>query len=153
MTGPHCEVTLFCFSTKCLSKPSKGICTKLASLPASKSTKNLLCCLPLHRPQLPDPCKRQDSVKRCHTAWKPRENFLTEFLPTKTGLIVSLRNGSLLLLSSVTDKRTSWSFFRLPWWLSLVKNPPATRETWVRSLGRENSPGGGYGNPLQYSCQ
>ena len=25
-------------------------------------------------------------------------------------------------------------------------------ETWVRSLGQEDSPGEGYGNPLQYSC-
>ena len=31
-----------------------------------------------------------------------------------------------------------------------VKNLPAMRETWVRSLGRE-SPRGGHGNPLQYS--
>ena len=35
----------------------------------------------------------------------------------------------------------------------LVKNPPATQETWVRSLGQENSPGGGHGDPLQYSGQ
>ena len=33
-----------------------------------------------------------------------------------------------------------------------VKNPPAMWETWVRSLGWEDSPGGGHGNPLQYSC-
>ena len=33
-----------------------------------------------------------------------------------------------------------------------VKNLPAMQETWVRSLGRENSPGEGNGNPLQYSC-
>ena len=26
------------------------------------------------------------------------------------------------------------------------------QETWVRSLGWEDSPGGGHGNPLQYSC-
>ena len=26
------------------------------------------------------------------------------------------------------------------------------RETWVRSLGWEDSPGEGNGNPLQYSC-
>ena len=26
------------------------------------------------------------------------------------------------------------------------------RETWVWSLGWEDSPGGGHGNPLQYSC-
>ena len=31
----------------------------------------------------------------------------------------------------------------------MIKNPPAMQETWVQ-LGR--SPGGGQGNPLQYSC-
>ena len=40
-------------------------------------------------------------------------------------------------------------------WASLVaqtvKNPPAMGETWVRSRGREDSPGEGNGNPLQYS--
>ena len=33
-----------------------------------------------------------------------------------------------------------------------LKRLPAMRETWVRSLGREGSPGEGNGNPLQYSC-
>ena len=41
-------------------------------------------------------------------------------------------------------------------WASLVaqivKNPPAMWETWVQSLGWEDFPGGGHGNPLQYSC-
>ena len=39
---------------------------------------------------------------------------------------------------------------------SAVKNPPAMQEmqeTWVRSLGWEDPPGVGHGNPLQYSCQ
>ena len=35
---------------------------------------------------------------------------------------------------------------------SVVKNPPAKQETWVQSLAWEDSPGEGYGNPLQYSC-
>ena len=38
---------------------------------------------------------------------------------------------------------------------STVKNLPAmkeTQETRVLSLGWEDSPGGGNGNPLQYSC-
>ena len=34
----------------------------------------------------------------------------------------------------------------------LVKNQPAMQETQVRSLGQEESPGGGSGNPLQYPC-
>ena len=33
----------------------------------------------------------------------------------------------------------------------LVKNTPALKETLVRSLGREDSPGEGKGYPLQYS--
>jgi len=33
-----------------------------------------------------------------------------------------------------------------------VKNLPAMRETWVRSLGGEDPLEGGQGNPLQYSC-
>ena len=41
-------------------------------------------------------------------------------------------------------------------WASLmtqmVKNLPAMRETQVQSLGWEDPPGEGNGNPLQYSC-
>ena len=33
-----------------------------------------------------------------------------------------------------------------------VKSLPAMQETRVRSLGLEDSPGEGIGNPLQYSC-
>ena len=33
-----------------------------------------------------------------------------------------------------------------------VENLPAMQETGVRSLGWEDSPGGGHGHPLQYSC-
>ena len=40
--------------------------------------------------------------------------------------------------------------------MQVVKNPRAMQETeemQVRSLGQEErSPGGGHGNPLQYSC-
>ena len=35
---------------------------------------------------------------------------------------------------------------------SEVKNLPAKQEAWVWSLELERSPGGGNGNPLQYSC-
>ena len=33
-----------------------------------------------------------------------------------------------------------------------LKCLPPMQETWVRSLGREDSPGEGNGNPLQYTC-
>ena len=33
-----------------------------------------------------------------------------------------------------------------------VKNLPTMQETQFRSLGWENPPGGGNGNPLQYHC-
>ena len=35
----------------------------------------------------------------------------------------------------------------------MVKNLPALQETWVRSLGGDDYPREGNGNPLQYSCQ
>ena len=38
---------------------------------------------------------------------------------------------------------------------SVVKSPPAVQEpqeTQVQSLGREDSPGAGHSNPVQYSC-
>jgi len=34
----------------------------------------------------------------------------------------------------------------------MVKNLPPMQDTWVLSLAWEKSPGGEYGNPLQYSC-
>ena len=38
------------------------------------------------------------------------------------------------------------------WLAQLVKNLPAMWETWVGSLGWEDSPGGGHGNLLEYFC-
>ena len=50
----------------------------------------------------------------------------------------------------------SWSIVGLVGGASLmaqiVKNLPAMREIWVRSLGLGRSPGEGNGNPLRYSC-
>ena len=34
----------------------------------------------------------------------------------------------------------------------MIKNLPATWETWVRSLGQEDTLEKGNGNPLQYCC-
>ena len=34
----------------------------------------------------------------------------------------------------------------------MIKNVPAMRETWVQSLGQEDTPGQVNGNPLQYFC-
>ena len=42
----------------------------------------------------------------------------------------------------------NWSFLVA----QMVKNPPAVWKTWVQSLNREESPGEGHGNSLQYSC-
>ena len=62
---------------------------------------------------------------------------------------------------SVSSRRSHQGFSAsplLPWGLGaslvvqMVKNLPAMWETWVRSLGREDSPGGRNCNPLQYSC-
>ena len=50
-------------------------------------------------------------------------------------------------MSSYTE-----SPFRASLVAQMVKNVPAMQETWVQSLGQEDSPGEGHGNPLQYSC-
>ena len=47
--------------------------------------------------------------------------------------------------------KQSTPLFRASLVAPLVKNPPAIRETWDRSLGWERSPGKGAGYPLQYS--
>ena len=47
------------------------------------------------------------------------------------------------------------SFLRASLMAQRVKNPPAmqkTQEMQVQSLGWEDSPGGGNGNSLEYSC-
>ena len=36
--------------------------------------------------------------------------------------------------------------------VQMVKNLSAMQETWVHSLGQEDPPGEGHGNPVQYSC-
>ena len=49
------------------------------------------------------------------------------------------------------DKKPMWC----PWAClvaQMLKNLPAMWETWVWFLGCEDSPGGGDGNALQYSC-
>ena len=40
----------------------------------------------------------------------------------------------------------------LPLVAQRLKRLPAMQETWVRSLGGEDPPGEGNGNPFQYSC-
>ena len=54
------------------------------------------------------------------------------------------------LLSGPLGKKCAYQ------WASLVaqtvKHLSAMQETWVRSLGWEDSPGEGNGSPLQYSC-
>ena len=35
-------------------------------------------------------------------------------------------------------ERSLYSLVGLPWWLQLVKNPPAMQQTWVQFLGWED---------------
>ena len=50
----------------------------------------------------------------------------------------------------------SWVYLGKLLWASLVaqlvKNLPVVQETWDQSLGWEDSPGEGNGNPIQHSC-
>ena len=55
---------------------------------------------------------------------------------------------------SLNDMKINFTFssIRASLVAQMVKNEPAMQETWVQSLGQEDSPGEGNGNPLQYSC-
>ena len=140
----------FTFQRHASPRPSKGICTNLASPLPSKSPKNILCCLLLHRHHPPDPCKRQDCQAMPHSL-EAQGGFSHRILTEQARLDLLAQKqlcpppvfchwliDQLVLLRDVPQ---------------LVKNPPATQETWVRSLGQENSPGGGHGDLLQYSGQ
>ena len=59
-------------------------------------------------------------------------------------------NGAASIIISFWFMAEYYSSVRLPLWL-ISKNRPTMKETWVLSLGQED-PGGGHGNPLQYSC-
>ena len=56
---------------------------------------------------------------------------------------------SLISLNAVLHSFIQYSWVSLV--AQLVKNPPTMRETWVRSLGWEDSPREEKGYPLQYS--
>ena len=85
----------------------------------------------------------------------------------KTTLNKSGESGYASLIPNLRGNALSFSLFRMIFAVGLsymdfimmnslmvqkVKNSPAMWETWVLSLGWEDSPGGGHGNPLQYSC-
>ena len=59
------------------------------------------------------------------------------------------------LFNNVLNFTSILKFFWFPLWASLVaqlvKNPPATWETWVQSLGWKDPPGAGRDYPLQCS--
>ena len=55
-------------------------------------------------------------------------------------------------LKKKEKRKSSLSKSRASQVAQMVKNLPAMQKTWVQSLGREDPPGEGNGNPLQYSC-
>ena len=74
----------------------------------------------------------------------------------------SLRKDFLSLLAILWNSAFKWVYlsfspllftsFQASLVAQRLKHLPAMWETWVRSLGWEDSPGEGNGNPLQYSC-
>ena len=55
---------------------------------------------------------------------------------------------------SLNDVKINFTFssIRASLVAQMVKRLPAMQETWVRSLGQEDSPGEGNGYPLQHFC-
>ena len=74
--------------------------------------------------------------------------------PLGTGLIWIFATNTcfhFLFFGGYTQECNCWVIWLL-WPMTYNYEPPAAQETWVWSLGRENTPGGVHGNPLQYSC-
>ena len=87
--------------------------------------------------------------------WTTREVWLYAYLSTST--TTSFLMASLCMVhSSHIQIICNFGSEFCPWRASLVaqrlKRLPAMWETWVWYLGREDPPGEGNGNPLQYSC-
>ena len=84
-------------------------------------------------------------------------------IATKKNMIFPSSVSLFLQISAHGFASVYWSkeFRNLVWIIAVVRASllaqklkwlPAMRETWVWSLGWEDSPGEGNGNPLQYSC-
>ena len=79
----------------------------------------------------------------------PKQHLLS-FLIMEIPLILQL---SCLGTSSQHPRRARWQRLLFEHQVAqMVRNLPAMQETGVQFLGREDSPGGGNGYPLQYSC-
>ena len=63
--------------------------------------------------------------------------------------VLPMYSSRSFMVSGLTFK--TLTYFKYIKNTQLVKNPPAMWETWVRSLGWEDSSGEGKGYPLQYS--
>ena len=98
--------------------------------------------LPFFSPRdLPDPgIEHKSPTLQADSYWATRETWpRVVFFKWATWEALD----KLLLPNS----RCCWVFLVA----QMVKNPPAIQETWVQFLGLGRSPGGGHGNPLQYS--
>ena len=98
-----------------------------------------------------------------HSSWRSLERLTTQFSDHKTLQLKCLSQKPLTrLLSFSSPLETVFEQNHPPFRASLVthsvKNPPSMQETTCNAgdpnlmLGLGRSPGGGRGNPLQYSC-
>ena len=100
--------------------------------------------------------KKKQQTNKNHTEKQNSKTFLISIFQWEVFKVQYFAQSSFGNLKG-TVQRMSWNWRRLfSYGISLVaqtiKNPPVMQETWVQSLGWEDSPGKGNGYPLQYSC-
>ena len=90
--------------------------------------------------------------RRCH--WTGQGRWSLGRTAGFINVAVTCKGTSKLISSPEVLWLSVW-FMQSSQMTQAVKNTPAVQETqekWVWSLGWEDSPGGGNGSPLQYSC-
>ena len=93
----------------------------------------------------PPPCSRLP-----HTLWVC---FILRVLSVPGTCQVCFLRAFEMAVPSVCDASPPGTLMALASLVAqTIKNPPTVWENWVWSLGWEDPPEGGHGNPLQYSC-
>ena len=124
----------------------RGVCNKVGRWQVPRSWP-----LPCHPPSPLYPIQSLEEVG-------PPRHFISSMNYPQVAQLVRIRQQCRRPWFDSWVRKFPWKMDRLPLQYfgasleaQVVKNWPAMLETWVWSLGWED-PGGGHGNPFQYSC-
>ena len=147
------SVVSLCDPMNCSTQASLSITNsrsllKLMSIKSVMPSNHLILCLPLLLlPSIFPRIRVFSSELALRIRWPKHWSYSFSISPSNEYLgLVSFRTDWFdLLVYTHTHTHTHTHTY-------VYMNLPAVQETWVQSLGQEQSPGEGNGYPLQYSC-